>query len=548
MIYGSHHEPLVKRKYQAEAIDSLNSHLCQKTNNPCVVLPTGSGKSAVMAWWMSEWKAKFPEFRCINLAHRKELVIQNATELLEMWPTANIGINSAGLGRRDMNNDIIFASIDSVYSKWGHFPKFHAIIIDEAHRIPPAGEGKYRTFIKGCQSINPKIRTIGFTATPYRLGCGNICHADHILNEICYEANVGDLIDQGYLCRLRSKIGDIQPDLSDVTRNGKGDYTLKSLIKAVDHDKIISEAVNHTVRTIKEYKRQSVVFFCVDVSHAEKVSLELRKYNILAPVVHAGTPAKQRDKIANDFKAGKLHAIVNVNVYTEGFNAKCIDCVVLYRPTLSIALYLQMVGRGLRLFQGKDFCLILDYAHCIEEHGPIDIPIGSEVAVIECGECGDVFSRAVRICPNCGWNIPKQVIEQIEKTEREKKMHETKASQLSILSAEPETVKVSSVSVYRHVKAGGIDSVRVEYRCGLKVYREWICLDHGGWAEIKARQWWQARFGPTEAREVTVASATGDLFLPQKLLDWTESVIIKYDPKTKKPKIIGYVPRTKDCK
>jgi len=519
---------MTPRPYQAEALEALDNHLRHKQTNPCVVIPTGGGKSAMIAWAIQGWRADFPAFRCIILAHRKELVEQNAAELANFMPDLPIGIYAAGLRRRDIDADITYASIDSIHKRAGEFPPVDCLLIDEAHRIPPNGEGKYRAFINDCKAQNPHLRVVGFTATPFRMG-GPICHKDHVLNAICYEANVGDLIRDGYLCKLRSRPGDVQADLTDVRRNGKGDYVVKSLAEAVDTPDVVEKAVRSAVQHINAEGRRSIVFFCVDVKHCEDVSRELRRYGIDAPCVTGKTPAKVRDRIASDFKAGRYRAICNVNVYTEGFNAKRVDCVVLLRPTLSKGLMIQMVGRGLRLHPAKTDCLILDYGRCIETHGPIDCNDSGEVRLVTCDECTDVFSRQVRECPGCGWVIPPQEIERLEheeEVERVKKMHEAECERRSILGSEPEELKVSGVAVARHRKAGKPDSIRVQYRCGLSTFREWICLDHGGPAERAARQWWAQRFGCDEARAITVESAL-DLLLADRIKAVTDTITIR---------------------
>lgn len=529
------------RPYQSEALEALNSHLATKESNPCVVIPTGGGKSILIAWAIQKWKAGYPPFRCAILAHRKELVRQNSDELHGLWPGGDIGVYSAGLRQKDTDNSIIYASIDSVYNKSGDFTPFDCLIIDEAHRIPPKGEGKYRKFIKGCMEWNPNLRVVGFTATPFRMG-GPICHEDHILNEVCYEANIGDLIHDGYLCRLRSKIGHgNQPDLSNVRKNNGGDYIIKSLAEAVDQECVVAGAVKETVKAIYNESRKSCVCFCVDIEHCKHVSQEFRKYGIEAPYVTAKTPVKERDRIAEAFKKGRYRVLCNVNVYTEGFNAKRVDCIALMRPTESKGLYVQMVGRGLRLHPEKEDCLVLDFAHCIDKHGPIDAVDPGEVAIAECKECGDAFSRAIRVCPNCGWEIPKQEIERAEAEEREKRLHEAQASKRSILSGEPEEFEVDDVTVHRHRKPGSPDSLRVQYRCGLSQFREWICLDHGGFAERKARTWWARRFGPDIARTITVDDALSDLFLGQHIKSWTHSITVKRQGKYNE--IINYRPR-----
>ena len=517
---------VIPRPYQEEAFQAVDSFVKSKDTNPCVVLPTGAGKSYVIALTIQRWKADYPPLRVCILAHRKELVRQNHDELCEIWPEGDIGIYAAGLNRKDSEHSIIYASIDSIYKKWGEFEAFDLIIVDEAHRIPARGEGKYRDFIKGCHSLNKGMRVIGFTATPYRMGCGPICHRDHILNEICYEANVSDLIGQGYLCRLRSKIGDIQPDLSEVKRNSGGDYIEASLAQAMEKGDLVARAVKSAVTLLVAERRKAVLFFCVDVDHCRKVSEELRRHGVDAPYVTAKTPQHERDRIAEGFKSGTYKALCSINVFSEGFNAKRVDSVVLLRPTLSVGLYYQQVGRGLRLHESKEDCLVLDYAHCILEHGPIDCIEAGEVKLIECGQCKDCFSRAIRTCPHCGWRIPKEEIERAEAEEREKKMHDEKISQAAILGGVPEDLLVDAVSCHRHRKDGHPDSIRVEYRCGLSTFREWICLEHGGFAEKKARKWWADRFGVDEAKTITINKAFEDLFFNDRVKAVTEGITI----------------------
>jgi len=525
---------LQPRPYQREALEALHNHICHYESNPCIAIPTGGGKSVLMAWAIKQWKDDYPELRVAILAHRKELVAQNSEELAAVWPDADIGVYAAGLRRRDTDNSIIYASIDSVYKRGGEFSPFDLIIVDEAHRIPPRGEGKYRSFINMQYIQNKKLRVIGFTATPYRMS-GPLCHADHILNEVCYEANVSDLIAQGFLCRLWSRRSDIQPDLKDVRRNSGGDYIVKSLAEAVDKNDVVSQAVHDAVKIIAAENRKSIIFFCVDVKHCKRVSEELAKYGINAPAITAKTHQKDRDRIAERFKAGTLNAICNVNVYTEGFNAKQVDCIVLFRPTLSKGLYVQMCGRGLRVHPNKENCLILDYAHCIDEHGPLDTIDQGHVKLFKCKECLNIFSRQIRVCPICGWEIPKQEIEEIEEQERQKRLHEIRASNESILSGDPEEYPVEDVMVHRHKKEGKPDSLRVEYRSGLHVFREWICLDHEGLAGQKARMWWLRRFVPPVP---TVNEALGWLFLSGALNSVTKTITVQQKGKYKE--IIAY--------
>lgn len=517
---------LKPRPYQQEALNALYAHLAHKETSPCIVLPTGAGKSLVMAWMCHDWIKDYPPFRACVLAHRKELVEQNSAEFIGIAPWADVGIYQAALGRRDMDNHIIFAGIDSVYDKWGEFPPFDVLIVDEAHRIPPKGEGKYRQFIEGCRKLNPNLRVVGVTATPYRMGCGPICHKDHILNEIVYEANVSTLIEQGYLCKLRSKIErEDLPDLSNVKKSSTGDYVVEQLSAAAE--KVVTAAVRNAMRIIIAENRKAVIFFCVDVDHCHRVSQELRKYGVDAPAVTGKTPKRDRERYAKGFIEGRYKALCNVNVYTEGFNAKRTDCIVLLRPTLSMGMYSQMVGRGLRTHPSKEDCLVLDFAGCIAEHGPIDALDPGSVALIDCAECGDAFSRAVGACPHCGWVIPPREVERFEREEAERRMHEATVARQAILSAQPFEVPVSAVLVNRHSKPGQPDSLRITYRSGLATYNEWICLDHSGYAGMKARRWWAERFGSEDARDITVDQALNSIFTVAILEAKTKTITVK---------------------
>ena len=516
---------LTLRPYQQEAIDALDKYLCEHEDNPCVVIPTGGGKSLIMAEAIRRWRADYPPFRCIVLAHRKELVAQNYGEFVNLAPEADVGVYSAGLHRRDAGRAITFAGIDSVYKRGLQIEPVDMVIVDEAHRIPTSGDGKYRQFIHDCKIVNPALRVAGFTATPYRLGCGPVCHKDHILNAICYEADVAKLIDDGYLCKLRSKCGEVAPDLEHVRRlGGGGDYVVNELAKAVNDGNLIRNSVSDALARIRAESRRSVIWFCVDVAHTEAVRAELVNQGVYAKSVTGKTPDAERDRIVRDFDQRRFQHLCNCNCFTEGFNVKHVDCIVLLRPTLSKGLYVQMVGRGLRLHPDKKDCLILDYARCIETHGPIDCIDGGKVRLATCQNCRNVFSWAVRACPECGWEIPKQEIEAVEREERERKMHEERAAQLAILGSEPETLAVDEVRVARHVKDGAPDSLRVTYRCGLRTFSEWVCLDHDGYARKKARTWWTARFNTAHAP--SVEEALQDLWLEATLASRTKAITV----------------------
>lgn len=185
------------RPYQRQAVESIYAYLRAQSDNPCVVIPTGGGKTPVIATVcrdaVKQWHG-----RVLILAHVKELLEQAAEKLQTICPEVRFGVYSAGLGRRESQTPIVVAGIQSVYKRARELDPFDLVIVDEAHMIPPEGDGMYRQFLKDAQVVNPHLRVIGLTATPFRLKSGDITGPDQILNGICFETGVRELIRDGY--------------------------------------------------------------------------------------------------------------------------------------------------------------------------------------------------------------------------------------------------------------------------------------------------------------------------------------------------------------
>jgi len=171
------------RPYQLEAKSSVYDHLRTRDDNPCVVIPTAGGKTPVMASICQDavglWKG-----RVLILAHVKELLEQAADKLNAICPEVHFGVYSAGLKRRDTTHPVIVAGIQSVYKRACDLDAFDLVVIDEAHMIPPDGDGMYRQFLADARMVNPNLRIVGFTATPFRLKTGSICTPDGFLNQV----------------------------------------------------------------------------------------------------------------------------------------------------------------------------------------------------------------------------------------------------------------------------------------------------------------------------------------------------------------------------
>jgi DNA repair protein RadD len=510
------------RPYQREAIDAAWDWMRGNPGNPCIVLPTGSGKTVVMAEMIREALTEWPGTRILVLAHVRELVRQNAEKLEAYWPEGRdrIGIHSAGLRRRDRFEPVIFASIQSVVGKALRLGRFDLVLVDEAHRIPLHSEGQYRAFLEECRQINPHLRVCGLTATPYRLGGGQVCVPDGVLNAIAYESNVGDLIRDGYLCRLVSKSGATKADISKVHVR-QGEYVAKELEAAVNTDDVVEAACDEMVQLCSD--RKAWIVFCAGVAHAEHVTEALTRRGVACAMVEGKTPVRDRDARIGKFQAGQLRAMVNINVLSEGFDAQHIDAVVMLRPTKSAGLYYQQVGRGLRLHPAKENCLVLDFAGNVFEHGPIDAIVpprkpGERASrgapVWTCPECQTLVPIQQRECPECGYAHPEP--------EPAKPPHFGTAFDMPILSdgRGPKWLPVDQVHYRRHEGKSGVPSMKVSYQCGLRTFHEWVCVEHTGFARSKAAAWWNMRSTLPTPRTVdeAVAESRHSLPTPKRIL------------------------------
>lgn len=355
------------REYQQAAVDAAYEHLRTRDDNPCIVVPTGGGKSPIMGQIVSDvvnvWGG-----RVLLLAHTKELLEQNIDKIKAICPGMEVGAYSAGLRRRDTQYQVIVAGIQSVYRKACDLDAFDVILVDEAHLIPPGGEGMYRQFLSDMKIINPAVRVIGLTATAFRTKEGELCSPGGILNHVCFEIGVRELIDDGYLSNLISKSAHAVIDTSGVAVRG-GEFVADQLETAADEDGLVKSAVDEIVSWTRDGLRKATLIFATGVKHGRHIVETFReKYNLECGFVSGDTPSRERAELLARFRGsdqksligghgGVLRYLCNVNVLTTGFDAPHIDCVSLLRPTMSPGLYYQMVGRGFRLSPNKLNCI-----------------------------------------------------------------------------------------------------------------------------------------------------------------------------------------------
>lgn len=503
------------------------------------VVHHNTGKSLVLAQIAKDSVEKW-NGRVLILAHVKELLEQNADKIRKLCPELKIGIYSAGLRSRDTTEQVIVAGIQSVYNKACELDAFDLVIVDEAHLISSEGDGMYRTFLSDMKVINPHVRVIGLTATPFRLKGGLICKPENILNEICYEAGLKEMIQQGYLSPLISRAGRAEANLANLHIRG-GEFISDEVAAAMDNDALVTSACREIVELTRD--RKSVLIFTASVDHCKHVAEKIQAFSGKeCAIVTGDTPPAERAEIIARFKGEFIPAdlfgtpkpplkfLANVNVLTCGFDAPNTDCVVMLRPTNSPGLLIQCAGRGTRLSPetGKSSCLFLDYGGNILRHGPLDMikvkepgsGKGGDAPAKKCPQCLALIHAGYTACPECGYVFPPK--------ENNDKMTQT-ASSAGVISGQVDYTDYEVLDVYYcvHEKRGADPdapkTMRVDYQVGFNEFKsEWVCPEHTGYARGKFEKWWHERAAlgcpmPRSAREAVSLANEGLLAAPESI-------------------------------
>ena len=369
------------RPYQQEASDAAVKFFSDKTtakHNGLLILPTGAGKSLVIA----DIASKIDE-PLIVLQPSKEILEQNHAKLMSygVW---DCSIYSASLNRKEISR-ITFATIGSVMGHLDDFNVFHKILIDECHLVNPR-EGQYKEFIEAVEGR----QVIGLTATPYRLGqtidpktinskwkkYGSILKfltrtRPRIFDQVLYHCQVKTLLEAGYLAKLRY-FDMMRIDLDKVKVNTTGaDYDDKSLFKEFERVGMYEytlDIVKRVMRPKDGSVRHGILVFVRFVEDAERLAEDLMGF---CEVVSGTTPKKEREAILERFKSGETEVVANVGVLTTGFDHPALDTIILARPTMSLALYYQMVGRAIRPYPDKDGWVV-DLCGSVTKFGKVE--------------------------------------------------------------------------------------------------------------------------------------------------------------------------------
>lgn len=365
------------RDYQQEAVAATLKHFRQTNESAVIILPTGAGKSLVIAEL-----ARLAKRKILVLTHVKELVEQNHQKYESLGLTA--GIYSAGLKQKQTQHQVTFASIQSAARNLDDFnDTYSLIIIDECHRVNLPSESsaeqvdeqnhsttnQYQQIIHKLTQVNPEVKLLGLTATPYRLGLGWIYRKHYRgfvrseqarpFEHCIYELPLRYLIKRQYLTEPKLVDATIEHyDFSVLKENRNGEYNTSDVNALLSKHHRVTQGIVEQVIELSD-TRQGVMIFAATVDHAKEIFGYLPAER--SALITGETDNNERTRLITAFKQRQIKYLVNVSVLTTGFDAPHVDMIAILRPTQSVSLYQQIIGRGLRLSENKKDCLVIDY-------------------------------------------------------------------------------------------------------------------------------------------------------------------------------------------
>jgi superfamily II DNA or RNA helicase len=338
---------LALRPYQRDAADAVFAAWQAGMRRPGLSMATGAGKTIVFSKIIEESNE-----RALVIAHRKELIEQAAQKIGFVIDPHDVGIVMAD--RNQASYPVVVASIQTIVNprRLAALGQFGVVVIDEAHHSASP------TYVKTLAALGVgrglDTKALGVTATWDRAdGLG----LEQVFDQIVYTVDIESLIASGHLCDIAALTIETHLDMAGVSSNGRGDYDMGEVERRI----VASDYADTLAHAVREHASdRTALAFAPNVRSAEVYRDALRDVGIRAEMVSAKTPRHDRERVVRDFGAGRIQAVVNVGVFTEGTDIPRVDCVVMGRPTKSRALYQQMAGRGLRPFPGKENCIVLD--------------------------------------------------------------------------------------------------------------------------------------------------------------------------------------------
>lgn len=435
---------IVPRPYQERAITSSLRFLFEaKQRSGLVLMPTGVGKSIVIADVVRQTKLYYPPARILMLTHVKELVEQNHEKAQSMIDQ-HVGVWSAGLRKKEFSADILFAGIDTVANNPSELGRRDIILIDEAHRVAPSPTTNYQQVTQHLLNYNPHLKVLGLTATGYRMGQGMLTNAwtdtktkerhaaywQTIIEDMTSLEEFNQFFSEGYLKRIVPNPPETEIDVSKM-RIRNGEYVQGDVEIEVNNEAKIRAIVDEICE--KGFDRRSWMVFSAGNYNAELLTREIASRGISVACITDSTPAAERRRAIALFKEYKIRCIVNNGILTTGFDHAGVDLIAVVRVTNSTPLWVQILGRGTRPVYASGYdlntkegrlaaifasgvynCLVLDFAGNAKRLGAINAPViplppeerkrkmVGECPVKVCKACGIQNPTQAAICENCG--------------------------------------------------------------------------------------------------------------------------------------------------
>ena len=397
------------RDYQLELVDAVWSEMCRESNT-LAVLPTGGGKTVCIAELMRKSMEVKPSIRIAMVMGRIDLVKQTERALAAIIPRQYIGVYCGTLNRRELSRPIIVASIQSIsdVNMTGGARPLDLLVIDEVHNLDQKN-GRYLKFLNKAQERNPKLKVVGFTATPFRT-TGEIYGPKMLFPRIAFRKTIKEMIELGYLAPPVMKGSSHEFDTSKLQIRA-GEYRQEDVNHLVSDETKVIDQVKDALSRMDG--KQAVVWACANIDHCNLVANTLMSLGEKCTTVHSKLSTENRNMNLAQFMGGAMRHMSFVTILSEGFDHPPIDCVVLMRPTRSPVLYVQTVGRGLRPFDGKKNLSVLDYGQVVKTLGPLDDPKikgkkteNGEAILKECPQCFTFVFGGLRNCSECEYEFP----------------------------------------------------------------------------------------------------------------------------------------------
>lgn len=537
-----------ERYYQREAADAaLNYFFDGGKGNPLILMPTGTGKSVVVAGIAKRVLTNWPSQRIIMATVAKELVDQNANKLRGIWPDAPLGICSASLRKFDTESSIIYGSIGTLANRVEKLGHRDLMIVDEAQAVSNVETSQLRKSIKQLQERNPGMPVIGLTATGYRMRTGMLTNEGGVFTDVAYNitdrASYNRLVEEGYLAPLVTRATHTHLDASKL-HVFAGEFVQREAANLIAKEEIITAALRETCEAGET--RQSWLIFVPDIDSIERCVTILQGWGIACAGVHSKMPQGTVDKNVAAFQAGKLRCMVVADKLTVGFDHAPIDLIACLRPTMSPGWWVQALGRGARPSPdtGKRNCLVLDFTGNTRRVGPVNDPFipkpagkkTGEAPIRICDNCGVYNHASARFCGGMSSNDPRYDKDNPNGCGHEFphvfRLSESPDFMPVVAPTEPDYawIDVKRVIYTLHEKDGAPPSMRVNYWYGAGQVSEWVTFEHPQRAGL-ARSWWRKRCADFDA-----PTTTREALALQSYIKQPKRIYVRMDTKYKEVK------------